>query len=185
MSDTLNFAQMYKNSAGDEAVPAGQYDVQVTKATHKMTTTGKPMLQLVAKTVGGPSAGKGLFDNMVITSDNEKAMYYFFKDLDAHGVGSDFFATNPNLDQICAALVGTNAAWDVSVQASGPYAGRNEIKGKSKSMAGGGGVVATPAPAQPAPAVPAQPPAAPVAPTPVAQAPAPAVAPAADGQPGF
>ena len=174
MSETLNFAQMYTNSAGDEALPAGQYQVRVTGVTHKVTTTGKPMLQLRAAVVGGPNNGKGLFDNMVITADNDKAMYYFFKDLEAHGIGKDFFAANPSLDGICAALKDTEATWDVSVQSSGAYAGRNEIKGKSKTSGAAAPVVA----AQPQPA-----------PTPVTQnidvvAEAFPVAPEA-GQPGF
>jgi hypothetical protein len=176
MSDMLNFAQMYENSAGDEALPAGPYDVEVTKVTHKQTSTGKPMLQLTAKVLSGPRAGKGLYDNMVITSDNEKAMYYFFKDLAAHGLGKDFFASNPSLDAICQALVGTTSRWDVGVQTSGAYAGRNEVKGKSRlnpTATAAPAVAAQPVQAQPQPAA-----------DPVYDA-APAVAPPAAGQPGF
>ncbi len=147
MSDSLNFAQMYTNSTGDEALPAGQYAVRVTGVTHKVTSTGKPMLQLRAVVAGGPNDGKSLFDNMVITADNDKAMYYFFKDLEAHGIGKDFFATSPSLDGICAALKDTQATWDVSVQSSGAYAGRNEIKGKSKSAVERPVVAAQPQPA--------------------------------------
>ena len=169
--DQLNFGQMYESFGSDEPLPAGKYDVTVSSVKVVETSTGKPMLKLSGKVVNGPQQGKGVFDNMVVTADNDKAMYYFFKDLAAHGLGKEFFATNPGLDAIASALEGTTACWDIAIQSSGAYAGNNEVKGKS-AVAGG-------APA-PAPA-PAKDPVYDAAPAP---APAPA-APSASGQPGF
>ena len=175
--DQLNFGQMYESFGSDEEpLPAGKYDVTVTSVKVVETKTGKPMLKLSGKVANGPHANKGVYDNMVITVDSDTAMYIFFKDLAAHGLGKDFFATNPSLDAIASALEGTTANWNISIQSSGAYAGNNEVKGKS-AVAGGASTTAAPAPAP----APAKDPVYDAAPVP-APAPNP---PHASGQPGF
>jgi hypothetical protein len=210
MSDTINWGQLYDAAGSDEALPANVYDVEVTKCVFKHATSGKPMFAVTFKVLAGPLAGKGLWHNITVTQDNDKAMYWFFKSMRDLGLGEAFFKTNPTNEAIAQALVGKQCRVDVGIQAKGAYAGRNEVKGTMPlggAVALQGATTPAPAPAQPAaapavqPAPAPAPPPAPVAPVePVAPpvpveaappapveapAPPPAPAPAAAPAPGF
>lgn len=131
MADEMNWGQLY-DSAGsaDDALPPGDYEVEVTKAEAKTSKNGKPMYAVTCKVVSGPHAKRGVWHNIVVSPENPNAMRMFFLNMKAFGIGEDFFkrAPSPSHDQVAAALVGRRCKMTLAVQTTGAYAGRNEVK---------------------------------------------------------
>lgn len=181
MADEVNWGSLYDDAGdADKPLPNGIYDVEVTKAEAKSTKAGKPMFSLSAKVLGGPQAGRFVWTNITVTVENPNAMRMFFLNMAAFGLKDDFFKRSPapsNAD-VAAALVGRKARFDVGVQTSGMYAGRNEVK-----KIGPASGAPTPSPTALPGSAPVPVPTAAPAPVPVPSAP-PAPVPAPDG-PGF
>jgi hypothetical protein len=163
-----------------EPLPDGDYELKVTEAKATTTQTGKTMFKLTTEVISGPHAKRRVWDNLVITTDNPKALGMFFMKMTVLGLGKEYFSTNPTNAQIEAALVNRTFRATLGTRT---YNGNrsNEIKQyhviRTEGAAGVSAAAPAPAPA-PAPA------AAPAPSTPfdgpsVAPAPAPAPAPAA------
>ena len=148
MADELNWGALYDSTGdADAALPSGPYDVEVTKVEVKTTKTGKPMFSLMSKVIAGPMAGRTIFHNITVTADNPNAMRMFFLNMKAFGLDDSFFkrSPGPSAADIANALTGRRAKFDVAVQTTGDYAGRNEVKKVSASgvpALGGPGVPA-------------------------------------------
>jgi len=179
--------QQAADDAGFGVIPAGEYEAVVKTAEHKKTGTGKDKIAVRFSVTSGPSEGKSVFNDFVISPDNGTALGFFFRHMKALGLGPDYFATNPDLGKVAGDLVGRNCVVVVGIRQWNEE-DRNEIKGIKPSgavapaMPGAGPApAAQPQPAaQPRPAAQPQPtpqpqPAAQPAPTP-APAPAPAAA---------
>jgi hypothetical protein len=174
---------MKEAGEGFQPVPSGPYNVQVSKAEATTSSTSKPMIKVQLRIVGGPHDGRLLFDQYVITAGNPNALSFFFEHMAAFGLDRTYFASNPPLEQVAAALMGRQVAVSVGIK---PFKGsdRNEVQAYSPITGGQIGVAATAGfgpgagipQAAPVPQV-----APPVAPVLVPQAPvvAPAPAPAA------
>jgi hypothetical protein len=183
---TFNWNDLMATAAeGITPVPGGPYEVQVATAVTKPTSTGKDSIQVRYNIVAGPHMGRIVFNQFSLTLDNPQAMGYFFRNMKAHGLDSNFFATNPSLEQVAASLVGKLVHVNVALEnVNGDD--RNKLGGFSPSQLTGGTVPA-PAPLAPtaAPAFPGAPPmtapplAPPVAPPVAAAPPAPPLAPPA------
>lgn len=180
MSDSLNWDDVLGAVDADEkenpptandfeALPTGPYNVVVQEADKQVASTGKDMIKLRVQVTDGPYANRVLFNYIVFSQDNPKAMRMTLERLAAFGLTREVIAANrPSISQIADMLVGRKAVARVDVQKSGDYAGRNEIKG-FKALEG----VTQPAVAAPA----ASQPGVPNIPQPQAQpAPQPAVA---------
>jgi hypothetical protein len=177
----LNWGELISQAvdagSGDfEPLPDGDYDFKVIESSITVTKTGKPMFKITAEVQTGPYAKRRLWDNLVVSSDNPKAMGMFFMKLSALGLTREVLqANNPSNDQIAQALNGRpfratigSRPWQDKMQ--------NEFK-KYLPLAAAVAPAAAPVAAAPAPApAPATAPVA-AAPAPVA-APAPAPAPA-------
>lgn len=171
---TIDFNKLMQDAGeGFQPIPDGPYHVEVAKAVSEPTKTGKPMIRVQLRIIGGPHAGRLVFDQFVITADNPNALSFFFEHMAAFGLDRAFFAANPPMDQVAATLLNRQALIAVGTRTDGAFAGRNEVKKYSPPPMGqiGGMTVATAAPQ-----VPATPP---PAPAPVAQPPAPAPVPPA------
>lgn len=174
----VNFQQLMNEaaSAGFSTVPAGTYNAAITKCEAVPTKTGKPMLKTQFKIFGGPQDGRLVFTQFVLSADNANALGFFFRHMAALGLPSEYFAQNPPMDAVAAALLNRQATIDVVIK---PYQGvdKNEISA-IKPLQGAPAQAAAPVQAAvpvasvaPAPApVPVAPPVAspPVAPAPVA-----------------
>jgi hypothetical protein len=166
---TINWADLAKQ-AGDagsgnyEPLPDGDYDLKVVQAETKTTATGKIMFKVTNEVQGGPFAKRKVWDQLVITADNPKAMNMFFMKASAMGLGRTFWDTNPSNPQIEQALNGRVFRATLGTRT---YNGTesNEIKRYYPAAAD---AVATPF-AAPSPAAAPAP-----APAPAAPAPAPA-----------
>jgi hypothetical protein len=111
MSDAVNFAELMTklgpNLAGgrtSEPLPVGEYSLVITECTSKLTSTGKNMLSLKAVVDGGPHNNRPVWDNLVISPDNETAMRIFFGKMGALGL-QDYLLQNPGLEELASAML--------------------------------------------------------------------------------
>lgn len=183
MSDTFDWGALVKDSEEAFApLPPGTYDVVVHAAVAKTSSTGKPMFMITYKVTAGPETGKTTINNITVTVDNPKAMFFFFGNMAAMGISKQVFLSSPSPsnDQIAQMLVGNpcriktslrmyqNQQRDNVDEILAPVSGSGVPSPPMPAAAPAAPVVAAPSPAPVAPA----PPAAPVV------AAAPAVAPA-------
>ncbi len=173
---TVNFSELVKQagtaatSGGNYApLPDGDYDLKVIEAQATTTSTGKLMFKITNEVQGGAHDKRRVWDQLVVTQDNPKAMNMFFMKAGAMGLPTTYFEQNPTPAQIEQALIGR--AFRATLGAR-TYNGNqsNEIKRYFALTAAAPAATATAAPVAAAPA-PAP------APAPAA-APAPAPAPA-------
>ena len=175
---TVNFSELVKQ-AGSAAtsnnyapLPDGDYDLKVIEASATTTSTGKLMFKVTNEVQGGANDKRRVWDQLVVTTDNPKAMNMFFMKATAMGLPTSYFEQNPTPAQIEQALLGRSFRGTLGTRT---YNGNqsNEIKRYyASTTAPAAETVAAPvvaAAAAPAPAP---------APAPVAAAPAPAPAPA-------
>lgn len=155
-------------------VPADWYDLVVEKAEHKKAQTGADMIVIQFKVDTGAQQGKTVFTNLVFSPEKAFALNIFFKNLEALGIGADFFASlqqtgasvESALSTIAQTIVGRNVRAQVSIRT---WQGqeRNQIDAMSPATSGPGGVPGAPAPAAvPTPGVPPTPAAASTPPVP-------------------
>jgi hypothetical protein len=180
---TLNWAQLIEDSkdgGGDYSpIPSGDYEFVVVEAPLKTTSTGKIMFSMKAQVTGGAHDKRLVWDNFVISPENNVALAIFFSQMAALGLKKEgFFDRGPSPEQISTAMAGRRFRGTVGTKV---YQGKtsNEIKqyyttqNTPAPVAGAAAPVAAPAPA-PAPMAAPAPSGAPVAPV---AAPAPVVAP--------
>lgn len=186
---TVPWADLQK-AAGDaafEPLPVGTYDVTVDTAEATQSSSGKDMIKVKFKVLGGPHEGRGLFNQFVISPDSANALAFFFRHMAAFGLDEKYFATNPQLEAVAAALVGKVCRVKVSIR---EWQGqdRNQVDAVMPPTPGTA-TVAAPAPtpmptAPPTPGQPATPSVAPpagVGATPMPTAPPVSPAPVAPG----
>lgn len=159
MSDELNWDDVLGSVEADEkenpsssndfeALPKGPYNVVVQEAEKQVASTGKDMIKLRVQVTDGPYANRVLFNYIVFSQDNPKAMRMTLERLAAFGVTRETIAAHrPSISQIADMLVGRKAIARVDIQSSGDYAGRNEIKGFRPLEGAEQPAVAAPAPA--------------------------------------
>jgi len=155
--------QNVAKEAGFDLVPDGEYEVVIDSGVKtKKTGNGKDMIVVKFKLLPGQPAKGAVFNNFVISPESPNALAFFFRHMKALGLGDDFFAGNPTIEQVAKALEGRQARIEVGHR---EYNGtdRNEVKNikQSKTVNGNGagpvpmakpaGVpnISTPAPAQP------------------------------------
>ncbi len=173
---TLNWGDLVKD-AGDaggsyDPLPDGDYDLVVLEAQAKVSQSGKTMFAIKAQVETGAHARRFVWDNLVISPENQAALGIFFRKMYALGLNRDYFASNPTNAQIEAALVGRRFRATIG---SRTWQGqkKNEIKNYYNVVATAAAAAMPAAAAAPAPAA-----TAPVAPPPPPP-PAPTAAPAA------
>ncbi len=140
--------QQAADDAGFGVIPAGEYEAVVKTAEHKKTGTGKDKIAVRFSVTGGPSAGKSVFNDFVISPDNGTALGFFFRHMKALGLGPDYFASNPDLGKVAGDLVGRNCVVVVGVRQWNEE-DRNEIKGIKPSTGAAAPLTAASAGPQP------------------------------------
>ena len=106
---TLNWGDLIKEAgevASYEALPDGDYDLQIIEATATTSQSGKTMFKVTAEVQGGPHNKRRVWDNLVVSTDNSTALGIFFRKMAALGLGQEYFASNPTNAQIEQTLVG-------------------------------------------------------------------------------
>lgn len=115
----FSFAELQKvaKESGFVVLDADTYEMEVSKADAvKSKNTNKDMIKVTLKVVVGPLAGKGTVPhNFVISPENGKALFFFFKHMAAFGLDEAYFAQNPQPAEVAKHLVGRRALVTVSV----------------------------------------------------------------------
>lgn len=177
----FNRALSDAKSASFEALPTGDYNVEVADATATRSSNGKPMIKAQMTVLDGPYANRRVFNNFVLSTENAMAMAIFFRHMKCFGLTETFFAglgAQGSMEAVASALVQRRARLTLGIR---QWQGedRNEVtsvKPYTGAPAGAAPGVPGPAPLPPPPtAPPVMPPAQPPTP-PVAPQPAPAVA---------
>lgn len=172
---TVDFARALQDakSVSYEALPIGDYDVEVVESTALRSSNGKPMIKVQLQVLSGPYQNRRIFNNFVFSIENAMAVSIFFRHMKCFGLKEDFFAqmgANGSMEAVASALMGRRARVTLGMR---QWQGedRNEVN-QIKPYTGAPGVPnAQPVPMQPMPApvqhVPAP------APAPVQQSPQP------------
>jgi hypothetical protein len=120
MTQSVAWGQL-KTQADDAIKPLdpGRYRFLCSKAEHRMASTGSHMVVVHLVVQSGPKHGKDLMHNFVFTPDNSFALAMWFRNFDAFGLGSDFFATlsgdlQVDMPRVAAAMIGRQVDADVS-----------------------------------------------------------------------
>jgi len=115
---TVNWNDLAAAAAdsGFSTLPNGTYSVSVAKAEAKKTGTQKDKISVRFVVEDGPNAKASVFNDFVISPDNGTALGFFFRHMKALGLGPEFFATNPTIHQVAAALVGKRCQVEVSTR---------------------------------------------------------------------
>lgn len=115
---SVPFSDLLKASedAGFTNCPPGEYDVRVVEASTKTTGGGKDMIIAKFEILTGPHAGRKVSNNFVISPENANALGFFFRHMRAMGLGGDFFAQNPSVEQVAASLIGKTCRIEVGTR---------------------------------------------------------------------
>lgn len=113
MSDGVLWSDLVKEfSGGFEPLPDGDYDVIAETTEYKVSGNGKDMIKVKFKVQGGPSNGRTVYWNAVFSPRkptgevNEGALRAWFGNMSCFGLKAAFFAANPSMEQIAAAMQG-------------------------------------------------------------------------------
>jgi len=137
---TINYAALAKDAAkGQEPLPVGAYEVEVTGAEHKVAASGNPYYKTELTVAAGPHKGRKLWNNITLNASNPNSVGYFFGTMRTLGLDAEFFADLPGDESeaaalICTALVGRQV---VATVKHGEYNGNvtNEVDKLAKSSA--------------------------------------------------
>ena len=105
---TTQFADLLKaaEDAGYSLCPVGTYDVTIAAVEAKKTAKGKDMFAIKYQIANGPHANRNIFNNVTISPESAPALGFFFRDMKAMGLPSEYFAANPSVEQIARDLAG-------------------------------------------------------------------------------
>jgi len=146
MTESVNWAAMLDESADAfELVPVGKYTVQVDSAEATTSSTGKLMYKIKMSVTSGKHTGATLYNNVVLTPDNKKAMAMFFRNMDALGVSAQFLRgqPTPTPDQVAGKMIGTTLQVEVEHR-EWQGVNREEVKSMTKLQGAAGGLPSAP-----------------------------------------
>ena len=178
--ETIDWAALAAMAAEADQPPApGNHPVVCETAEWATTANGKPMIKLRHRITAGSDANKAVFDQLVVSKDNPRAMAIFFQKLRAFGL-EPAHVQAVSQEEVPNLLIGRTV--QVTIKTDRLYQGRPSVDVESYNVAGGAapppGGGASPAPVvAPAPAPSSTPPPL-VAPAPAVVAPTPAPTPA-------
>lgn len=130
---TIDFNRAINDAKGAsfEALPIGDYDVEVAKTEATTSSNGKPMVKVTFKVIAGPYEKRSILNQFVLSVENPMAMAIFFRHMKAFGLTEDWFAglgQVASLEPVATALLGRRARLSVGHR---DWQGetRNEVKG--------------------------------------------------------
>ncbi len=115
---TLNWKDLQRaaSESGFDALPAGEYDIVTEQSSAVKSQNGKDMIKTRFRVETGPYAGRAIFNQFVITPDNSNALNFFFRHMRVLGLDDAFFAANPSVEAVAAALVNRRARVRISIR---------------------------------------------------------------------
>lgn len=158
---TIDFNRAIQDAKGAtfEALPIGDYDVEVAKTEAVISSNGKPMIKTTMRVVSGPYEKRPIINQFVFSGENAQAVAIFFRHMKAFGLTEEFFSALgavSSLEPVANALVGRRARLTIGhrewqgetrneVKSVKPYTGAPPTAGPS-----GPGAVVPPAGPRPA-----------------------------------
>lgn len=143
--EDVNWANLIADSEDAFAlVPKGKYNVRVKKAEATTSSNGKLMYKLTLEIISGPKTGSTLWTNVVLTTDNPKAVFMFFVNLQSLGISKEYLKQDPKPAPETVAAKMVNAVIEIEVDHK-PWQGvdREQVK-ILKGISAGGGETMTP-----------------------------------------
>jgi hypothetical protein len=115
---SANFADLLKaaQDSGYGNCPPGTYDVKVTDGEARVTGNGKDVIAVRFQIQGGPHGGRKVSNSFVISPESGAALAFFFRHMEAMGLDSSYFATNPSPQQVASALIGRECRIEVGTR---------------------------------------------------------------------
>jgi hypothetical protein len=148
--ESVNWQKLIQGAAeaGSAGYATGPHLAEVETVEMKEASTGKQMVVIKFRFLGGPNDGKKLTRNFVITPDSPPGLAMFFRQMAALGAPKEFFAAGPSPEQVGNKLVGTRCMAKVKM---GKWQGEDRAEIEMISAVQGGvsavpGVPAVPAP---------------------------------------
>ena len=140
---TIDFNKLMADAGeGFQPVPPGPYHVEVSKSEATQSSTRKPQLKLQYRILDGAHAGRILFDTETISAENADSLRFFFDHMAALGLDRAYFAANPPMPSVAAALMGRRALVNVGIRNDNTqWSGRNQITGVNSPPMGQGAPV--------------------------------------------
>lgn len=140
-------------SASFEAMPKGDYNIEVASAEAVTASTGRPMIKCKMKVTDGPFQNRPVMTQFVLVVDNPNALSMFFRNMKNFGIDESFFAqmgSSGSLEPVAAALVGRRAQVTLGIR---PWNGedRNEVTNIKKYTGAPGTATGPSAPGMPSP----------------------------------
>lgn len=146
----FSFADLQKvaDEAGFALVPNGTYEAVVSKGAKAVKSQNdKDMIKVAFDILPGQPAKGKVFTQFVLSPENPVALGFFFRNMEALGLNREYFASNPSMEQVAAALEGRTARIEVSTR-EWNGSDRNEVKSvkpSKTSAANGAPTLAKPA----------------------------------------
>lgn len=121
---TTPFQDLIKQAAEAKfvVIPASDYPVRVRDASATKSSTGKDMLKLAVKVIGGPHNDASVLTQQTLSPENPAAVAIFLKFLDSFGITEEWLAElpprddgGPNMGAVASALKGRVAIADVEI----------------------------------------------------------------------
>ena len=157
---TIDFSKALADakSASFEAMPIGDYNIEVVKADAVTASTGRPMIKCKMKVIDGGFMNRPVMTQFVLVVDNPNALAMFFRNMKAFGLDENFFAqmgAGGQLDPVAGALVGRRAQVTLGIR---KWQGedRNEVTGIKPYTGAPGTVVGAPGGPGPISGIPTQ-----------------------------
>jgi len=92
-----------------ELLPPGDYDVLITSAEAKTSSTNKLMIAVRMQIINGPHAGRPVWNNFTLDPETPGAAAFFFRCMKVFGLDETFFRANPSVEFVTQALKGCGA----------------------------------------------------------------------------
>lgn len=129
---TIDFNRLQQDAKGAsfEALPIGDYDVEVNKADAVTSQNGKPMIKTTMRVVSGPYERRPIINQFVLSTENPQAVAIFFRHMKAFGLTDEYFSglgQVTSLEPVANALIGRRARLSIGHR---EWQGemRNEVK---------------------------------------------------------
>lgn len=108
---TMPWGEYMQNAAeaGFTILPAGWYDMVVKEAEAGKTGTGKHKVKVRFMVENGPQQGMLIFNDFVISPESGIALGFFFRHMEALGIGKETFTDDYLTKHLAADLVGGRA----------------------------------------------------------------------------
>jgi hypothetical protein len=111
---TIDLRALFETAktASYEALPVGDYPVEIFSADAVTSSNGKPMIKVKLKVLSGPHANRQIFNQFVLSTDNANALAIFFRHMRAFGLNEQYIAglgVVNDLSPLAQALLGRQA----------------------------------------------------------------------------